>query len=95
MVVVLDCSENNHFEISEVPSSATTFSKDEIASITGPLYKAVLPRCGYAASSPRDVLHGPKETQGLGLDNLYDKQYIRHVKDILDYCHKDSTQVRY
>ena len=75
----------------EYPLPATTFTKDEISSITGPLYKAVLPRCGYAASFPRDVLHGPKEVQGLGLDNLYDKQYIRHVKDILDYSHRDST----
>ena len=75
----------------EYPLPATTFSKDQISTITGPLYKAVLPRCGYAASFPRDVLHGPREFQGLGLDNLHDKQYIRHIKDILDYSHKDST----
>ena len=75
----------------EYPLPATTFTKDELSSITGPLYKTVLPRCGYASSFPRDVLHGPKELQGLGLDNLYDKQYIRHVKDILDYCHRNST----
>ena len=75
----------------EYPLPATTFSKEDISSITGPLYKTILPRCGYAASFPRDVLHGPKSVQGLGLDNLYDKQYIRHVKDILDYGHKNST----
>ena len=75
----------------EYPLPATSFSESEITSITGPLYKAVLPRCGYSGTFPRDVLHGPKELQGLGLDNLFDKQYIRHIKDILDYGHRKST----
>ena len=75
----------------EYPLPAMIFSKQQISSITGPLYNVALPRSGFARSFPRDVLHGPISHQGLGLDWLYDKQYIRHVKDILDFGHKKAT----
>ena len=75
----------------EYPLPATIFTKQQISSITGPLYNTALPRSGFARSFPRDVLHGPVSCQGLGLDWLYDKQFVRHIKDILDFKHKQAT----
>ena len=75
----------------EYPLPATIFTKQQISSITGPLYNVALPRSGFARSFPRDVLHGPISCQGLGLDWLYDKQFTRHIKDILDFRHKQAT----
>ena len=55
---------------------ATSFSKQQIKSITTPLYAVALPRSGFVRTFPRDVLHGPISCQGLGLTHMYDEQYL-------------------
>ena len=72
----------------------TTFSEKQIKELLSPLYRVALPRSGYTFTYPRSVLHGPVSLQGNGLSYLYDVQYQRHIKDIIDYCHRDSTSGR-
>ena len=70
---------------------ATSFTEKQIKEILVPLYRVALPRSGFTMSYPRDVLHGPVALQGNGLDYLYDMQYTNHIRDILDYGHKQNV----
>ena len=70
---------------------ALTLTKKEIEDISKPLHAIALPRCGYSRSFPKKVLYGPREFQGLGLENLYLAQYVPKISAIIDYTYKGST----
>ena len=69
-----------------------TISKTDLDNISASLHSVALPRSGYSRSFPKKVLYGPREFQGLGLENLYLEQYVPKVKALVDYVYnKDAT----
>lgn len=68
----------------EYPLVATTLSKKEIKHVLAPALQSGLQAAGIGKSFPRDILYAPSSMQGMGVSNLYHKQFIRHVKDIVD-----------
>ncbi len=70
---------------------ALTLPKKALDDISTSLHSVALPRSGFARTFPKKVLYGPREFQGLGLENLYLEQYIPKVKAIVDFAYKDAT----
>ena len=68
----------------EYPLAATTLTQLQLDKIMVPVTSTALPRAGLTRKFPRSVLYGPVEYQGMGVTNLYDYQYCRHIQDIID-----------
>ena len=79
----------------EYPLAATSFSQTQLRHITSPAIVAGLQRSGYCKSIPRPVVFGPRDRQGMGIQNLYHSQSIRHVKDIIDQTWKRSPSEKF
>ena len=68
----------------EYPLVATTLSRKEIKHVLAPALSAGLQTSGFGKSFPQKILYAPTSIQGMGVTNLFHKQFIRHVKDIAD-----------
>ena len=74
----------------EFPLAATTLSETELSTVMSPILNSVLPRSGFSQKFPRSVVYGPIAFQGLGVTNLWDFQYCRHIQDIVDQTWRDT-----
>ena len=62
---------------------AMTLSQEECASITWPLYKAILPKAGINRYFPRNVLFGTQEMNGMGFKDIFLLQGISHISNLI------------
>ena len=74
----------------EYPLVATTLTEKQLTSVMTPVLQTALPRSGFTRKFPHSVLYGPAAYQGLGVSNLYDFQYCRHVQDIVDQTWRNT-----
>ena len=74
----------------EYPLTATTLTESQISLVMSPILNSVLPRAGFSRTFPRAVAYSPKELQGLGVTNLWDFQFCRHIQDIVDQTWRDT-----
>ena len=74
----------------EYPLAATTLSEAQLESVISPVLNSVLPRAGFARTFPRSVVYAPIAFQGLGVQNLWDFQFSRHIQDIVDQTWRDT-----
>ena len=74
----------------EYPLAATSLSKTELRGIVAPALTAGLRASGFNHSFPRAILYAPPSAQGLGVQNLFHTQHIRHIKDVVDQQWKKS-----
>ena len=74
----------------EYPLAATTLSEAQLESVISPILNSVLPRAGFVRTFPRSVVYAPVAFQGLGITNLWDFQYSRHVQDIVDQTWRNT-----
>ena len=74
----------------EYPLAATTLSEDQLENVISPVLQTALPRAGFARNFPRAAVYGPTALQGLGVTNLYEFQYCRHIQDMVDQTWKGT-----
>ena len=74
----------------EYPLAATTLTESQLESVISPVLNSVLPRAGFVRTFPRSVVYAPVTFQGLGVTNLWDFQYCRHIQDILDQTWRNT-----
>ena len=74
----------------EYPLAATTLSEIQLNKVMSPILQTALPKSGFTRHFPRSVVYGPVATQGLGVDNLFDYQFCRHVQDIVDQSWRNT-----
>ena len=79
----------------EYPLVATTLSRKNVTFIMAPAITAGLQSSGFGKSFPREILYAPPSTQGMGVTNLFHKQYIRHIKDIIDQTWRQSPSEKF
>ena len=68
----------------EYPLAATTLTESQLDSVMSTVLTSALPKSGFARTFPRAVVYGSRYMQGLGITNLLDFQYCRHIQDLID-----------
>ena len=79
----------------EYPLVATTLTAEELKSLMFPVLSAGLTGSGICRYFPRAVLYGPLNKQGLGMNNIYHVQCIRHITDIIDHSWKNTPSGKF
>ena len=79
----------------EYPLVATSLCKKAIKHVLSPALCSGLQSAGFGKSFPRDILYAPSDMQGLGVTNLYHKQFIRHIKDIVDQTWRSTPSEKF
>jgi hypothetical protein len=69
----------------EYPLPVMVFTEKQCTAILHPLLTLALQAMGIQGNFPRDLVHGPKKYQGLGIPNLYITQGIAHINWLLKY----------
>ena len=79
----------------EYPLVATTLSRKEIKHVLAPALTVGLQTSGFGKSFPRKILYAPTSIQGMGVTNLFHKQFIRHIKDIADQSWRSTPSEKF
>ena len=79
----------------EYPLAATSLSKTDLRGVVAPALTAGLQASGLSHSFPRAILYAPATAQGLGVQNLFHTQNIRHVKDIVDQRWRQTPSAKF
>ena len=74
----------------EYPLAATTLTEAQLEEVLSPVLNSTLPRAGFVRTFPRSVVYAPVAFQGLGVTNLWDFQFCRHIQDILDQTWRNT-----
>ena len=76
----------------EYPLQALTLTEKECDLIMAPVLLSGLPKAGICRHTPRALIYGDKEHQGLGLHNLYTTMGINRIQAFMDHIwHKTVT----
>ena len=75
----------------EYPLLALTLSEAECNFIMAPALLAGLPKSGICRTTPRVLVHGCKEYQGLELHKLHTTMGISHIQALLDNTWSNSV----
>ena len=70
--------------------AATTLTEAQLDTVMSPVLNSILPRAGFARTFPRSVVYSPIAFQGLGIINLWDFQFCRHIQDIIDQTWRNT-----
>jgi hypothetical protein len=71
----------------EYPMESATLSKTQWRSIMATILQKALPRAGYVATFPRDLVYGDTDALGLGIKDPYTLQFVKQLKTILAIDH--------
>jgi hypothetical protein len=77
----------------QYPLLALSLSEEQCTHIMAPVVKAVLSVNGVASTFPRALVYGPRQWQGLALQNLYTIQGLKHVEALLSPSTKLGTHL--
>ena len=78
-------------KVIEYPLPATSLSADKLRSIMWQLLQSYLPKSGMNRNFPRDLLYADPMYQGMGVNNPYILQGCKHVHDMAEHMHKNTT----
>ena len=74
----------------QYPLPALTLSQKECSKIVQPIKQVALPKTSISKSFLLDVLFGPMEEGGLGMDHLYTLQGAMHIEKFQCYLGTDT-----
>ena len=74
----------------QYPLPALTLSPKDCTKITQPIKQVALPKTSISKNYPLDVLFGPTEEGGLGMEHLYTLQGAMHIEKFQCYLGTDS-----
>ena len=69
----------------EYPLQALTLTEKECDFIMAPVLMSGLPKAGICRHTPRALIYGDKEHQGLGLHNLFTTMGINRIQALMDH----------
>ena len=72
----------------EYPLQALTLTEKECDFIMAPVLLSGLPKAGICRHTPRALIYGDKEHQGLGIHNLYTTMGINRIQALMDHIWK-------
>jgi hypothetical protein len=76
------------------PLTVTQFTQTECDQITSPVIQACLSKRGYNCNSPKEVVYGPRELFGFGINDYYNEQGIKQLTALVGHIHQDSETGR-
>ena len=74
----------------QYPACATTFTRQECASLTKLIHDTALPKAHICRAIPNAIRYGTKDVLGLGLDDYYVNQGIDKVVFYLEHINSDT-----
>ena len=74
------------------PLPACTISQSALRQIDQPMTNAILSKLGFIQKFPREVAYSPRHFGGIGLRDLYCKQGIGHLKQVLNHIRANNKR---